>query len=84
MQPTSLLIILICFSVFAFVVGKRQSLAIAKPIGGIRHLHSLPVYYGMQTVIWCGLPALVVLLFGMIFQNSMPFPPSVPTYAPPL
>lgn len=71
MQPTSLLIILICFSVFAFVVGKRQSLAIAKPIGGIRYLHSLPVYYGMQTVIWCGLPALVVLLFGMIFQSSI-------------
>ena len=48
MQATNILILLLGFGAVAYYLGRGRSLAIAGPIGGIRKLHSLPVYYGMH------------------------------------
>jgi phosphate transport system permease protein len=38
---------------------------------GGNNLHSLPGYYGYLVAIWCGIPALVVLLLWSMFSDSI-------------
>lgn len=63
MSPTTLLAILLVFSAVAYYLGRRRAFAMAGRAGGIRYLHSRPIYYGTLTALWCGMPAL--LLFGL-------------------
>ena len=46
MQATNILILILGLGAFAFFLGRGRSLALAKPLGGIRKLHSLPSYNG--------------------------------------
>lgn len=71
MQVTSLFVLLVGLGVLAYVSGRNRSLALAKPLGGIRHLHSLPFYYGMQTALWCVLPSLFLLATWTIFEGML-------------
>ena len=61
MSPATLLLLLLGLTALAFHLGKRRSLGVAARAGGVRHLHSLPGYYGGLAALWCGVPALVVL-----------------------
>jgi phosphate transport system permease protein len=56
---------------FAFYLGRGRSLALAKPLGGIRHIHSLPSYYGAHVALWCALPSLLLLGLWMIFDGPL-------------
>ena len=60
--------VIICFF---YYLGKKKSLALAEPLGGTRHLHSLPFYYGMRAAIWCGLPALALLVIWLMFDEPL-------------
>lgn len=71
MQGTTLVVILLLLAVFSFWIGRQRSIKVAQPVGGIRFLHSLPGYYGWMTVIWCGLPSLVVLLIWTALDGSL-------------
>ncbi len=71
MQATNILILLIGFGTVAFYLGRGRSLAIARPLGGIRKLHSLPSYYGMHVALWCALPSLAILGLWMIFDDPI-------------
>ncbi len=71
MQATNILILLIGFGTVAFYLGRGRSLAIARPLGGIRKLHSLPSYYGMHVALWCALPSLAILGLWMIFDGPI-------------
>ena len=51
MQATNILILILALGIFAFYIGRGRSLALAKPLGGIRNLHSLPSYYGFHTAL---------------------------------
>ena len=53
---------LLALSAAAYRLGRRKALT---QRGGGRKLHSLPAYYGVYVALWCGLPALVVLAFGV-------------------
>jgi phosphate transport system permease protein len=44
---------------------------VAKPLGGIRHLHSLPNYYGLNALLCCALPSLVILVLWLIFDEPV-------------
>ena len=61
MSSATLIVVLLGLTALAFHLGKRRSLGVAARAGGVRHLHSLPSYYGSLTALWCGVPALVVL-----------------------
>ena len=62
-MPTStLILVLLVLSVLAYQFGRARSLRVAGGARGARKLHSLPSHYGFLTAIWCGLPALVVVL----------------------
>lgn len=71
MQATNILILLIGFGTVAFYLGRGRSLAIARPLGGIRKLHSLPSYYGMHVALWCALPSVAILGLWMIFDDPI-------------
>lgn len=71
MQATNILILILGLGVFAFYLGRSRSLAVAKPLGGIRNIHSLPSYYGAHMALWCALPALLLLGLWMIFDDLL-------------
>ena len=71
MQATNILILILGLGFFAFYLGRGRSLAIAKPLGGIRHLHSLPSYYGFHVALWCALPSLLLLGVWVIFDGPL-------------
>lgn len=71
MSIANVLIALVLLCATAYYFAYSRALVIAKPLGGIRHLHSLPVYYGLRGVVWCGLPALLLLLFWIAFDEPI-------------
>ncbi|MBK9426135.1 MAG: phosphate ABC transporter permease subunit PstC [Gammaproteobacteria bacterium] len=71
MSPVNLVISLALLSAVAYYLAHSRSLALAKPLGGIRHLHSLPLYYGLRGAVWCGLPALVILCLWLMFDDPV-------------
>ena len=62
MQTSTLILVLLVLTALAYQFGRARSLRVAGGARGARRLHSLPAYYGLLTAIWCGLPALVVVL----------------------
>jgi len=71
-MPTSTLVLcVLIFAGFAYFAGYRRSISIAENNGGIPSLHSLPRYYGSLSAIWCGLPALVLLLLWFVTKDSV-------------
>jgi len=68
MKHTLLFAVVIILSGVGFLLGKSVS---TKAVGGkIRKLHSLPGYYGFYVALWCGLPAITVLLVWLSLQSS--------------
>lgn len=53
----------------AYQFGTSRSRAVATR--SATRLHSLPVHYGVLVALWCGLPALVVLLLFLFFEGSI-------------
>jgi phosphate transport system permease protein len=71
MTPAMLLVAVAALSIVAFWVGKARSLALVGGTRGVRNLHSLPDHYGFLTAVWCGLPALLVVIGWLIFQDGI-------------
>jgi phosphate transport system permease protein len=71
MNSTTLLVTLIGLAILAYLYGRKRSLAVAAASGGVRHLHSLPRYYGYMTALWCGLPAMIVLLLWSMLEPAV-------------
>lgn len=71
MQTANLVLILIIVAAVAYFLSYNRSLALARPLGGRRHLHSLPLYYGARAAVWCCLPALVLLSFWLLFDEPV-------------
>lgn len=70
MYSTTLILILLVLVVIAHQLGRRR----ARTLPGLSNacdLHSLPVYHGFYTAIWCGAPALLVLGVWSLFQSSI-------------
>ncbi len=71
MSPVLLLLSLLLLSVAGFFIGRRKALGLAKKGGGVSRLHSLPVYYGALTALWCCLPAFFMFLVWLGFEKSI-------------
>ena len=71
MQASNLLFIIIALAVFGYFSGYGRSLRVAKPLGSISKLHSLPSYYAMQTAIWVALPALLLMAVWLLAADSI-------------
>lgn len=68
MQLTTLVLILLGFTVVSFYLGRGRSVALAGGPRKVARLHSLPGYYGYFTAIWCLMPALAFVLLWEIFE----------------
>ncbi|WP_166257014.1 phosphate ABC transporter permease subunit PstC [Marinobacter salicampi] len=71
MQTGNLLPLVLALAVLAYGLAYMRSRAVAAPLGGIRHLKSLPFYYAARASLWCGLPALIVLALWVAFEGKV-------------
>ncbi len=71
MNSGSLFVVIIILAISSYLYGRRRSLLVADRLGGRRRLHSLPKYYGYMVALWCGLPALIALLFWGVLETSV-------------
>jgi phosphate transport system permease protein len=71
MEISNLFLLMLTLGAVAFYIGRSRSLLVAKPLGGIRHLHSLPNYYGLNALLCCALPSLVILVLWLIFDEPV-------------
>ena len=70
MSPGVFFAVLIVITLLAFAAGRQKALRIGSALGGIRHLNSLPFYYGMQAAIWSGIPALLLGILWILVSES--------------
>jgi phosphate transport system permease protein len=68
MSTSLLIIILFGLTAVAYQLGKNRALSLAKTTEGIKTLHSRPIYYGVLTALWCGLPALFIFVVWQICE----------------
>ncbi len=71
MQPSTLFAFLLMIVAAAYVIGLKRSHRLADRIGGITRLDSLPGYYGLMVALWCGIPALLLLLGWQVFDEVL-------------
>ncbi|QXP90451.1 phosphate ABC transporter permease subunit PstC [Methylococcus capsulatus] len=69
MTKSTLFFVLVLLCLAAYRFGRRRSLAVAS--GRIRNLHSLPGYYGFFVALWCGVPALILLVCWLMFEGPV-------------
>lgn len=69
MKYITLIITLVILSAIGFYLGRGRSRRLVQ--GRIRKLHSLPSYYGFYVMIWCGIPALIILVLWLSFEPSI-------------
>jgi len=69
MSLSFLLLAVAALCALSFYFGRQRAVALS----GGRHsnLHSLPAHYGTYVALWCGLPALLLLLVWYVFQGSV-------------
>jgi phosphate transport system permease protein len=64
-----LALIILALTGFAYQYGIRHSRRLAATSG--QRMHSLPVHYGTWIALWCGLPALLILLFWLFAEGDV-------------
>ncbi|HWL04081.1 MAG TPA: phosphate ABC transporter permease subunit PstC [Xanthobacteraceae bacterium] len=64
-----LVIVVLAAMGFAYQSGAAKSRKLAAA-GGAK-LHSLPTHYGALVALWCGIPALVILLLFLAFEGDL-------------
>lgn len=71
MSLSTLLIVVLAGAVAAYMLGRTRSHQIAKPVGGVRNLASLPSYYASLMGLWALLPALLLIALWSIFDGAI-------------
>ena len=69
MSVSTLLFVLLALSSVAYYVGQRRALSAVN--GNVRQLHSLPSYNGLYVAIWCGLPALLLVVAWLSLEGNV-------------
>ncbi|MET0089348.1 MAG: phosphate ABC transporter permease subunit PstC [Candidatus Thiodiazotropha sp.] len=69
MHTSTLITLLLGLMSLAYWFGRKRSLSLVN--GRVRDLHSLPSYYGLHTALWCGVPALILLVLWIVFQENV-------------
>ncbi len=69
MTAFQLALVLLAASMLFYFVARHRSIRVARTVGGIRHLHSAPAYYGIVIALGFGLPALILLGLWLYLEN---------------
>ncbi|MEN8232663.1 MAG: phosphate ABC transporter permease subunit PstC [Thermodesulfobacteriota bacterium] len=70
MAPSSLIAVLLGLTGFWYYVGRLRAVSVTDK-NGPKILHSRPVYYGILTALWCGIPALFLFSIWLIFEPAI-------------
>lgn len=71
MTLSTLFIAILLGTVVAYYLGRSRSHTIARPVGGVRNLATLPSYYATLMSLWALLPALVLVLLWLVMDGSI-------------
>ncbi len=71
MANLTLFITLLGLISFGYLYGRKYAFATGNKTGGVQMLHSRPVYHGLLIALWCGLPALFLLIFWQVIEPSV-------------
>ena len=71
MNLSTLLIIILAGTAGAYFLGYTRSQQIAKPVGGVRNLATLPSYYASMMSLWALIPALLVLVLWSVLDGAI-------------
>jgi len=66
MQFLILVCALLALSSLVYRLGRHRAVALSG--GSARSLHSLPSYYGVFAALWCGLPALILMVAWLVCE----------------
>ena len=69
MQTLVLTATLLVLSIFGFYLGRSRAVASSAGVGA--RLHSLPNYYGFYVAVWCGLPAVLVMIAWLMVEPEI-------------
>lgn len=70
MAPSSLIVVLLGLVVSWYYFGRLRAQYITSQKNQAS-LHSRPIYYGMFTALWCGVPALIIYLIWLFFEPAI-------------
>ena len=71
MSLSILLLLILLSAAAAYFLGLLRSRQVAKPIGGVKNLASLPSYYATLVSLWAIIPSLFVLLLWVVFDGAI-------------
>jgi len=71
MTLSTLMLVILGGSGLAYFIGYTRSQQIAKPIGGVRHLATLPTYYASMMSLWAFIPALILVFLWSVLDGSI-------------
>ncbi len=66
MSFTLLVAVLLVLTLVSYQLGRRRVLAAAG--GSVKDMHSLPSYYGAYVALWCGVPALLLVVAWQVVE----------------
>jgi len=70
MSVPTLICVVLVLALAGYSLGRSRALAIEQRNGSVR-LNSLPQYYGYYVALWCGLPAIALLLIWLLAQSAV-------------
>lgn len=82
MQTSTLMLVMLALVVIAYGLGRARSIQLVGGPTQIKHLHSLPNYYGLMAAAWAALPSFLLLLVWVgleeriIIKSLMDFLPA--------
>lgn len=68
---SALILIIFAGTIVAYFIGYMRSQHIAKPLGGVRNLATLPSYYAMSMSLWALIPALILLVLWIALDGAI-------------
>lgn len=71
MQISSLILLILGLAFFSYFFGRKRALGVARNVGGMRNMDSLPGHYGYLVALWCALPAIALIVFWALFQSTL-------------
>ncbi len=71
MNLSLLLLVIVVMMLLAFQLGRQRAIRVVGGYNHIRHLHSLPAYYGYYAALWVGIPALLLVLLWIGLQDRV-------------
>jgi len=66
-----LMLVVLTVMTLAYQLGRRRAIMTVGGPAQMKHLHSLPAYYGLYAALWAGIPALLLMGLWIGFQDQI-------------